>query len=252
VTFPLVFGWVHFETRLDDPLIYQVFLFGLMVDEFHIASVKRYVIFNLLNVSAVMVIAGVAMALRRRLKDPGSIARQQFGNDIVPLLLLLAIAVTGLMLTFSTHSLHGYGYGAISLIHAMTVVATLLYLPFGKFFHIFQRPAQLSVAIYKQANAVKPPAMCCRCKEAFAGAMHVQDLKIVLAEVGLDWQLDGAGGHYSDICPPCRRRLIGFSHAQAIARSRGRVLTGKDIRQSEEVTNTDSASLVDFSTALVN
>ena len=107
VTFPLVFGWVHFETRLDDPLIYRVFLFGLMVDEFHIASIKRYVIFNLLNVSAVMVIVGVSLALRRRLRDPGSMARQQFGNDIVPLLLLLAIAVTGLMLTFSTHALHG-------------------------------------------------------------------------------------------------------------------------------------------------
>ena len=157
VTFPLVFGWVHFETRPDDPLIYRVFLFGLMVDEFHVASIKRYVIFNLLNVSAVMVIAGVSLALRRRLKEPGSIARQQFGNDIVPLLLLLAIAVTGLMLTFSTHALHGYGYAAISLIHALTVVATLLYLPFGKFFHIFQRPAQLSVAIYKRANAAKPP-----------------------------------------------------------------------------------------------
>ena len=233
--------------------IYQVFLFGLMVDEFHIASIKRYVIFNLLNVSAVMVIVGVSLALRRRLKDPGSIARQQFGNDIVPLLLLLAIAVTGLMLTFSTHSLHGYGYAAISLIHALTVVATLLYLPFGKFFHIFQRPAQLSVAIYKRANAAKPPAKCRTCKEAFAGAMHVQDLKTVLAEVGLDWQMDGAVGHYADVCPRCRRRLIGFSQAQVIARSRG---TSSDRRktfgQSEQDTEADSASLADFSRALVN
>jgi len=220
VTFPLVFGWLHFETRLDDPLIYRVFLFGLAVDEFHIASLKRYVVFNLLNVSAVLVIVGVALALRRRLKDPGSIARQQFGNDLVPLLLLLAIALTGLMLTFSMHALHGYGYGAISLIHALTVVATLLYLPFGKFFHIFQRPAQLSVALYKRSNAAMSPAKCRVCKEGFAGIMHVQDLKAVLADVGLEWQMGGAVEHYSEVCPRCRRRLIGFSQGRAMARCR--------------------------------
>ena len=80
----------------------------------------------------------------------------------------------------------------------------------------------------------------------------MQDLKTVLAEVGLDWELDGAGGHYSEICPRCRRRLIGFSQAQVIARSRGTVLTEKDIEQSEQGTEADSASLADFSRALVN
>jgi len=252
VTFPLVFGWIHFETRLDDPLIYRVFLFGLVVDEFHIASIKRYVIFNLLNVSAVMVIVGVSLALRRRLKDPGSIARQQFGNDLVPLLLLLAIALTGLMLTFSMHSLHGYGYSAISLIHALTVVATLLYLPFGKFFHIFQRPAQLSVAIYKRSNAAMPPAKCRVCKEGFAGAMHVQDLKAVLADVGLNWQMDGTVGHYSEVCPRCRRRLIGFSQGRVIARSRVVISTNESASEHERNAAKDSESLVAYRGALVN
>jgi len=252
VTFPLVFGWVHFETRLDDPLIYQVFLFGLQVDEFHIASIKRYVIFNLLNVSAVMVILGVSLALRRRLRDPGSIARQQFGNDLVPLLLLLAIALTGLMLTFSMHALHGYGYSAISLIHALTVVATLLYLPFGKFFHIFQRPAQLSVAIYKRSNAGKPPAKCRVCKEGFADAMHVQDLKTVLADVGLNWEMDGPVGHYSEVCPRCRRRLIGFSHGRAISRSRTASSIDDNSSVRERNADTNATSLVTCNGMLVN
>ncbi len=231
VTFPLVFGWVHFETHVDDPLIYRLFLFGTAVDEFHVASIKRYVMFNLLNLSAAMVIVGVSLALRRRLKEAGPIARQQFGNDLVPLLLLLAIAVTGLMLTFSMHVLHGYGYSAISLIHALTVVATLLYLPFGKFFHIFQRPAQLSVAIYKKANEEMPAAICRVCKEGFAGAMHVEDLIGVLADVGLDWQMET--GHYSEICPRCRRRLIGFSQGRLVARSRAARLV--EMARSEKV-----------------
>lgn len=222
VTFPLVFGWIHFETRADDPQMYQVVLFGRIVGEFPLQSVIRHVMFNLLNVSAVLVIVGVALALHRRFRDAGSLARQQFGNDLVPLILLLAISVTGLMLTFSTHALRGYGYSAISLIHALTVTATLLYLPFGKFFHIFQRPAQLSVTFYKRANESASPAACRVCGQAFAGAMHVDDLKGVLAEVGMDWTLEGAIPHYAEVCPRCRRRLLGRCQALAMDDSKVR------------------------------
>ena len=122
VTFPLVFGWLHFETRpLDDRAGTAWWCWGNVVSEFHTRSLARYVMFNLLNLSAVMVIVGVSLALRRRLRDPGSRARQQFGNDIVPLLLLLAVSATGLMLTLSTHLLRGYGYAPLSLIHAFVV-----------------------------------------------------------------------------------------------------------------------------------
>jgi hypothetical protein len=39
LTFPLVFGWLHFESRMDDPQVYQVLLFGLRVGAFHTQSV---------------------------------------------------------------------------------------------------------------------------------------------------------------------------------------------------------------------
>src|SRR5262245_46221137 len=84
VRFPLVFGWLHFTTRRDDPETYRVMLFGLCVGEFSTQSLLRYVMFNLLSVSAVMVITGVGLSLRRRLREAGSMSRQQFGNDIVP------------------------------------------------------------------------------------------------------------------------------------------------------------------------
>jgi hypothetical protein len=202
VTFPLVFGWLHFETRLDDPKVYRLVLCGLAVLDFHEDSLVRHVMFNLLNLSAVMVIAGVALSLRRRFKEAGAISRQQFGNDIVPLLLLLAISITGLMLTFSAHALHGYGYAVFSLIHALTVTAALLYIPFGKFFHIFQRPAQLGVLLYREENRTSEPARCRVCAEPFAGAMHVGDLKQVMAQTGFD-------PAYLDACPRCRRRALG-------------------------------------------
>jgi len=208
VTFPLVFGWLHFATRLDDPETYRVMLFGLCVGEFSTQSLLRYVMFNLLNVSAVMVITGVALALHRRLRDAASMSRQQFGNDIVPLLLLLAISLTGLMLTFSTHFLRGAGYTVLSLVHAVTVSATLLYIPFGKFFHIFQRPLHLAVILNRRDERSAPPALCRRCGEGFAGAAHVADLKAAMAETGFTLDLD--------LCPTCKRKRFGLAQAAVL------------------------------------
>lgn len=208
VTFPLVFGWLHFDTRSDNPETYRVMLFGLCAGEFSTHSLLRYAMFNLLNVSAVMVITGVALSLHRRLRDPGSMSRQQFGNDIVPLLLLLAISLTGLMLTFSTHFLRGAGYTALSLVHAVTVSATLLYIPFGKFFHIFQRPLHLAVILHRRAAASGAQTVCRRCGEAFAGALHTDDLKRATAECGFTLDLD--------LCPRCKRRRLGLAQARVI------------------------------------
>jgi hypothetical protein len=174
------------------------------------------VLFNLLNLSAVLVIVGGTLTLHRRLHDTRAVASQQFGNDLVPLLMLLAVSATGLMLTFSMYALRGGGYVVISLIHAVTVMTTLLYLPFGKLFHIFQRPLHLSVLVYKRANAIAPPAVCSLCGEGFAGAMHIEDLKDVLTEVGLDWRLHGPVAHYMYVCPRCRRRQVGIWHGQAM------------------------------------
>ena len=49
-------------------------------------------------------------------------------------------------------------YSALNTIHALTVILGLMYIPFGKLFHIFQRPGNLGAAYYKRANAEGPPA----------------------------------------------------------------------------------------------
>jgi ABC-type antimicrobial peptide transport system permease subunit len=64
------------------------------------------------------------------LRDRGAIALQQFTLDFVPHMLLIAISVTGLMLTASSLWLHGYMYHLIALTHQATVIMTLFYLPF--------------------------------------------------------------------------------------------------------------------------
>jgi hypothetical protein len=154
----------------------------------------------------VMVLAGIGLALWRRGRDRGALALQQLSADLLPLFLLFAISVTGLLLTVSTHLLRGFHYGFLAQTHALSVIFTLLYLPFGKFFHIFQRPAQLSLDFYRRAGAEGTQATCSGCGTAFASALHIGDLKDVEAELGIRYA--AAGSHYQDVCPSCRRKNL--------------------------------------------
>ena len=210
ITFPLVWGWIHFETVPGDLHLYRTFVFGMPVQDFPVESATAFLIFHGLVWSAFLVIAGVMLAFRRRMIDHGAVALQQFGQDILPLLLLFAISVTGLMLTASYTWMKGYAYDFLAILHAVTVIVTLLWLPFGKLFHVFQRPAQLGVGFYKDAGAQGEQATCTRCQQPFASAMMVRDLTTVERELGFAYEMPG-GGHYQQVCPKCRRALFGLS-----------------------------------------
>jgi hypothetical protein len=149
------------------------------------------------------------------MRDQGAAAAQQFGEDFLPLILLFAISVTGLMLTASYTWMKGYAYDFLAILHALTVIFTLLWLPFGKFFHIFQRPAQLGVSFYKDVGAKSEPAQCRRCGAGFASRMHIEDLIIVERQLGYQYEI-GANDqdHYQWICPRCRRLLVGLAQGQ--------------------------------------
>ena len=212
ITFPLVWGWIHFQTVPGDLDRYQTFVFGFPVQTFHIHSVFAFVIFHGLVWSSFLVIAGVMLAMRRRMADRGAEAVQQFGEDILPLVLLFAISVTGLMLTASYTWMKGYAYDFLAILHAVTVIFTLLWLPFGKFFHIFQRPAQLGVSFYKDVGARTEQAKCARCGQPFASQMMVRDLAVVERDLGFKYEMNGATAeHYQQICPKCRRALFGLA-----------------------------------------
>jgi hypothetical protein len=209
ITFPLSFGWIRFDTARDSQDVYHAFVFGMHVFTFPWNSLLGLVIFHILDIAAVMVIAGIFLALWRRASDGGALAVQQFTNDLLPLVLLFSVAVTGLLLTASIHLLKGYHYGFLSQFHAVTVILTLIYLPFGKFFHIFQRPAQMGINFYRRAGAEGEPACCIRCGQAFTSKLHVEDIKQVEAALGIRYQLED-GSHYQDVCPSCRRKNLAL------------------------------------------
>jgi MFS transporter, NNP family, nitrate/nitrite transporter len=218
ITFPLVWGWIHFETVPGHVELYRTYLFGVAVQDFPVESALAFVIFHGLVWSSFLVIGGVMLAFRRRMIDHGAAAVQQFGQDILPLVLLFAISVTGLMLTASYTWLKGYGYEFLATLHAVTVIVTLLWLPFGKLFHVFQRPAQLGVSFYKDAAARGASATCLRCHEAYAPAAMITDLIAVERELGFNYEMSG-GAHYQQVCSRCRRALFGLSQGALWRRS---------------------------------
>jgi hypothetical protein len=150
ITFPLTFGWLRF-TYIDAG-VYHLWFFGVPIFTFPIEAVTGWVLYHALDFTSVLLIAGLLVAMWRRVTDAGLLVTQRFGFDLLPLVLLFAIAFTGLMLTASSMWWEGRYYWFISLTHQVVVVAWLLSLPFGKFFHIVQRPASIGVTLYQVVN----------------------------------------------------------------------------------------------------
>lgn len=215
ITFPLVFGWIHFESVADDFHSYRIVLFGFPAFAFRVDSLLGLLIFHGLVWSSFLVIPGVMLAMRRRMRDRDAAALQTFGEDFLPLILLFAVSITGLMLTVSYEWMDGYAYEFLALTHAVTVIFTLLWLPFGKFFHIFQRPAQLGVSFYKDLGRQSEQQNCARCGEPFASKMHVEDLIVVERQLGYRYETPNhPAGHYQRVCPRCRRTMLALAQGQ--------------------------------------
>jgi hypothetical protein len=221
ITFPLVFGWIHFRTAAGDQMTYVTYLFGFPGGSFHLNTVEAWLLFHGLDISAVLVLAGIALSLWRRMTDRGARAVQQFGMDFLPVILLFAISVTGLALTVSQEWLRGSAYSFLAILHAVTVIAALLFLPFGKFFHIFQRPAQLGVKLYQAEGLTDAGAICARCGERFASRMHIDDLRAILPQLGFDYATPGPAGAWQELCPACKRKTLSVAQMRIKEEARG-------------------------------
>lgn len=209
ITFPLSWGWVQFGVE-PGTANYVVEFMGHRQFAFPPDSLVGFLMFNGLNISAVLVLTGVAIAMHRRIFEKGAQAVQDLANDFLPLFLLFAVSITGLMLTASYKLMGGSHFSFLSLLHAFTVIVLLLYMPFGKLFHVIQRPAQLGVSYYKEEGARGPQFECARSGEPFQSALHHDDLAQVMREVGMDF------GAHQDLSPREKRLLIALNQADVI------------------------------------
>ena len=213
VTIPLTFGWIHFTLK-PDTNIYEAHVFGFPVSEFALGGFVAFNAFHILNWCSLLVIIGAVLMMRRRLTHGGLIATQSFQDDWLPLILLLAISVTGLGLTFDYSFMQGKTFEFMSVTHAITVILFLVWIPFGKFFHIFQRPAQLGTNVYRKEGAKQGMAVCPHTGEEFASQLHVNDLKKVTKELDFNFDLEGGGSHL-DYSPEGKRVALAKAHLAA-------------------------------------
>ncbi|HJY12267.1 MAG TPA: hypothetical protein VJ304_05735 [Flavobacterium sp.] len=211
ITIPLTFGWIHFTLAPHSISIYEAHFFGFKIMDFKIGSFLAFLIFHALNWSSWLVIIGSVYYLRRRLTNPGLIATQSFEGDLLPLILLIAISVTGLCLTYSYQFMKGFAYDFLAVIHAVTVIMFLIWIPFGKFFHIIQRPAQIGAHIYKKEGVKRGMAVCPHTGEEFATQLHIDDLKIVTRQLGFDFTHEDGTSHL-DLSPEGKRSRLAQAH----------------------------------------
>src|SRR5215469_15396490 len=221
ITFPLVFGWISFRSLPTDQETYVVVVYGFPAQTFKLHTLMAELLFHGLDISAILVLTGIGLSLWRRFRDRGAQAVQSFALDFLPIILLFAISVTGLALTVSQNWLRGVFYSFLAILHAITVIAALLFLPFGKFFHIFQRPAQLGVKLYQAAGAGGQPATCKRCGEPYASRMHIDDLNRVLPQLGFDYALKGTDTTWQELCPACKRKSLSLAQLRLKEEPRG-------------------------------
>lgn len=217
ITFPLVFGWLVFLAEPGTSDRYRVWMFGLPTFVFRTDSFLGWSLFHALDYTAVLVITGCAVFLWRRFRDRAVTAAQRLGYDMVPLLMLLVISVTGLLLTMSSIFFEGAYYGFLVIVHMAAVVISLVFIPFGKFFHVVQRPASVGIQLYSEVGARQDATACARCGQRLASQMFARDLRATLDELGQDYRLSSGAdaGHLTDLCPRCKRVLRGQAYFAA-------------------------------------
>ncbi|HEX9038158.1 MAG TPA: hypothetical protein VF808_14330 [Ktedonobacterales bacterium] len=240
ITFPLTFGWLRFT----QPAIqsYQVWVVGFPAIIFPPGSLFGWLLFHALDLTALLLFAGLVMAFHRRFHDLAAIAIQRFRFDIVPLALLMAIVVSGLALTADSAWLHGAYYTYISLTHEAIVVLWLISLPFGKFFHIIERPATVGIELYWRTGDDEAHHTCPRCGAQFLPARFIADLKQTLHTVGEDYcvpppemgpaefaripeaELPTRVTWWQDFCPECKRVMRAEANLGAIGADGNRFL----------------------------
>ena len=214
ITIPLTFGWIHFAMAPNTISTYEAYFFGFKVMDFELGSIIAFLTFHALNWSSYLVIFGSLYYLRRRLTNPGLIATQSFEGDLLPLILLIAISATGLGLTYSYQFMKGFAFDFLAVIHAVTVIMFLIWIPFGKFFHIIQRPAQIGAHIYKKEGMKMGMAVCLHTGEEFATKLHIKDLKTVTEELGFDFSHQDGTSHL-DLSPEGKRSRLAQAHLKA-------------------------------------
>ena len=151
----MTLGLLHFESVGQQADRYEVYVSRVGTVDFDAESIVGWFVFHALDIAAVLVLAGVFIFLRRRLRDPGALAVERAAISSLSPVCSPCRSPACSSPSRACGSTASF-YSALNTLHAMTVILGLMYIPFGKLFHIFQRPGNLGVAYYKRANEEGP------------------------------------------------------------------------------------------------
>jgi hypothetical protein len=205
VTLPLVWGWLRF--RAEDPAVYRVYVAGVPVARFPVDGIGAWLVFHALVLCGIAVTFGTTYFLVVRLRAralPGVTAAAHTG----PLVLLLAVALTGLTLPIASHVGTPALFRATALVHEAAVVLLLVALSTTKLAHVLVRPLQVGSRLLRTPDA--PPERCAGCGAAFAPAAQAAAVRALLPGG------DRGGGDHGRSCPACRRRRVARAHTHAL------------------------------------
>jgi hypothetical protein len=87
-------------------------------------------------------------------------------------------------------------------------------MPFGKFFHIIQRPAQIGAHIYKEVGKKRGMQICKQTGIEYTTQLHVSDLKDITKALGFNLD-DEEGNSLLDYSPEGKRDLLAIAHLNA-------------------------------------
>jgi hypothetical protein len=197
ITLPLVFGWMRFQA--EGQSTYRVLVMSVPVGRFALDGAIAWLTFHALTLAGVAVVLGALyfLAIRWRARRLPEVATS---FHLGPLLLLLAVALTGLALP-ATRGRPDL-FPIASVVHELAVIVLLVAIPFSKLGHLLIRPLQLGAQVVHRPEA--PRDTCESCGGPLAPSAQVAVVEALLRERGLGFR---------HVCAGCRRRQVATTQA---------------------------------------
>lgn len=209
ICFALAWGWMSFS--LVDQQTYCARMFDIPIITFRVGSFIAFLAFNAINLGSLLLLLGLVLAFWQRLKMGPLEKAERLRDQFSSLYLLLAVTVSGLLLTVSYKFFNGIGHRQLVVLHEVIVVLGLLWVPFSKLFHFEVSPASVALDVAERAGSVEP-SRCSRCGKTLSAVWTPRDLQGVLASAGVQISGDVADPEVLVLCPSCRRhrQAAGF------------------------------------------
>lgn len=228
ICFALAWGWMSFS--LVDQQIYCARMFDIPLITFRVGSLTAFLAFNAINLGALLVLLGLVLAFWQRFKMRSLEKAERLGDHFSSLYLLLAVTVSGLLLTVSYKFFDGVGHRQLVVLHEAIVVVGMIWVPFSKLFHFELSPATVALDVAEGAGFVEP-SRCSRCGKTLSAVWTPNDLQGVLASAGVQISGDVANPEVLALCPSCRRhrQAVGFSLKKGTIDAEGRQTLGEEV-----------------------